>query len=122
MNQDSLYDLSELKKHIPDENKVSHYIADFIVNVAEECCNNVLGNYLRKDKEQTKQHSEKLRMSLSMYGIHSLEKEIDKLSELLLSSDNYDAIFPVIQKIKSHLRLVKNQMLQDFKMVITLVN
>ncbi len=122
MKNKSLYDLKELKKHISGEDEIPHHIASFIVNIAEESCNDLLGSYLKKQNELSRQKAEKLKMSLSMYGVHAIEKDIDKLHEMLKDSDNFQTILPVINRIKSHLRLVKKQMLKDFKMVITLVN
>ncbi len=118
----TLYDIQELKKHIQDDSEVPHHIANFIVNIAEESCNDLLGSYLKKENELSRAKAEKLKMSLSMFGVHAIEKDIDKLHALLKDSDSFQTILPVMNRIKSHLRMVKKQMLKDFKMVITLVN
>lgn len=122
MEEISLYNLKELKKHVQNEEEIPHHIANFIVNIAEDSCNDLLGSYIKKQNSLSLKKAEKLKMSLSMYGVHAIEKDIDKLQDLLKETESFQTILPVINRIKLHLRSVKKQMLKDFKMVITLVN
>jgi hypothetical protein len=48
-------------------------------------------------------------------------KDLDKIELLAASSENFNKIGPLIKNIKAHLRDVKNQMIDDFKMVITII-
>jgi len=122
MENQGLYNLEELKKHISNDKDIPHYIASFIVNIAENSCNDLLGSYLKKENELSIEKAEKLKMSLSMYGVHSIERDLNKLTELLKNSENFNSVMPIINNIKTQLRVIKQQMLKDFKMVITLVN
>ena len=45
-----------------------------------------------------------------------------KIEEVLLDNVSFEAIGPIINRIKDHLREVKRQMIQDYKMVITLLD
>ena len=90
--------------------------------MAEESRNDILSSYIKEQSDLCKEKTQKLKMSLAMYGVHAIEKDVDKLYDLIKDSENFEQVLPVIQRIKKHLRLVKKQMLKDFKMVITLVN
>ena len=70
----------------------------------------------------TKKMAYKLRFSLSMYGVHSIQRDLTKIEEVLQDNGSFEAIGPFINRIKNHLRKVKRQMIQDYKMVITLLD
>jgi len=117
-----LYDLKEVQKFVTDHREIPSFIASFIQNIAEGSCNDVLSSYLKNENEDCLKKTKKLKMSLSMYGVHAIQKDVDKLYEVLKKHSNFQTVLPIINDIKLHLRQVKKQMLEDFKMVITLVH
>lgn len=56
-----------------------------------------------------------------MYGIHSIQRDVEKIEQLTACSEHFEEIGPLLKNIKKHLRNAKNQMIQDFKMVITII-
>ena len=54
--------------------------------------------------------------------MHSIQRDLTKIEEVLQDNGSFEAIGPFINRIKNHLRKVKRQMIQDYKMVITLLD
>ncbi|MCB0760676.1 MAG: hypothetical protein KDC12_04065 [Flavobacteriales bacterium] len=120
--QDKLYDLDNLKKEIGKDANIPPYIQDFITNTLGKDFHALQLSYAQQQKYQTHQMAHKLKFSLYMYGVHSIQKDLDKIELLCQSSEHFSEIGPLINNIKNHLRRVKNQMIDDFKMVITLLD
>ncbi|NQX91611.1 MAG: hypothetical protein HRT74_05715 [Flavobacteriales bacterium] len=79
-------------------------------------------SFLQEKNYVTARMAYKLNFSLYMYGVHQIEKDITKVESLASTTDKFEEIGPLLKRIKLHLRQVKSQIIEDYKMVITLVD
>ena len=117
-----LYDTQQLKRIVNDDKEIPLYIQEFVNHILDRDLGRLQHSYASKEVDMTKKMAYKLRFSLSMYGVHSIQRDLTKIEELLLDNVSFEAIGPIINRIKDHLREVKRQMIQDYKMVITLLD
>ena len=117
-----LYDIHQLKRIVSDEKEIPVYIQEFVNHTLDKDLGRLQRSYASGEVDMTKKMAYKLRFSLSMYGVHSIQRDLTKIESLLTSSDSFESIGPIIGRIKNHLRDVKRQMIQDYKMVITLLD
>ncbi len=117
-----LYDLENLKNSVENDADIPVFIQDFISNTLGKDLTELHRSFIQNKKYQTHQMAHKLKFSLYMYGVHSIQRDLDKIETLCASSENFEQIGPLIKNIKKHLRQVKNQMIDDYKMVITLID
>ena len=119
---DRLYDLSKLKETLENEDQVPSFVQDFIQVTLDEDLTNLHRAYIQEKRYQCKKMANQLKFSLYMFGIHKIQKDLELVEELAASSSNFDKIGPIMKRIKAHLRKVKNQLIDDYKMVITIVD
>ena len=117
-----LYDTEQLKRIVNDDKEIPLYIQEFVNHILDRDLGRLQHSYASKEVDMTKKMAYKLRFSLSMYGVHSIQRDLTKIEEVLLDNVSFEAIGPIINRIKDHLREVKRQMIQDYKMVITLLD
>ena len=117
-----LYDTQQLKRIVNDDKEIPLYIQEFVNHILDRDLGRLQHSYASKEVDMTKKMAYKLRFSLSMYGVHSIQRDLTKIEEVLLDNVSFEAIGPIINRIKDHLREVKRQMIQDYKMVITLLD
>ena len=117
-----LYDTQQLKRIVNDDKEIPLYIQEFVNHILDRDLGRLQHSYASKEVDMTKKMAYKLRFSLSMYGVHSIQRDLTKIEEVLLDNASFEAIGPIINRIKDHLREVKRQMIQDYKMVITLLD
>ena len=117
-----LYDTQQLKRIVNDDKEIPLYIQEFVNHILDRDLGRLQHSYASKEVDMTKKMAYKLRFSLSMYGVHSIQHDLTKIEEVLLDNVSFEAIGPIINRIKDHLREVKRQMIQDYKMVITLLD
>ena len=117
-----LYDTQQLKRIVNDDKEIPLYIQEFVNHILDRDLGRLQHSYASKEVDMTKKMAYKLRFSLSMYGVHSIQRDLAKIEEVLLDNASFEAIGPIINRIKDHLREVKRQMIQDYKMVITLLD
>lgn len=122
-NMDSkLYDLENLKNSVENDADIPVFIQDFFSNTLGKDLTDLHRSFVQNKKNMTHQMAHKLKFSLNKYGVHSIPRDLEKIETLCASSENFDQIGPLIKNIKKHLRQVKNQMIDDYKMVITLID
>ena len=114
-----LYDTQQLKRIVNNDKEIPLYIQEFVNHILDRDLGRLQHSYASKEVDMTKKMAYKLRFSLSMYGVHSIQRDLTKIEEVLLDNVSFEAIGPIINRIKDHLREVKRQMIQDYKMVIT---
>ena len=119
---EKLYDLSRLEKTIGSEKDLSLHIQNFLNTSLDKDISQLYRSFLQEKKYDTAKMANKLKFSLYMYGVHAIQKDIEEVEELSLTSDRFDQIGPLLQNIKKHLRMVKNQIITDYKMLITLID
>ena len=117
-----LYDTQQLKRIVNNDKEIPLYIQEFVNHILDRDLGRLQHSYASKEVDMTKKMAYKLRFSLSMYGVHSIQRDLTKIEEVLLDNVSFEAIGPIINRIKDHLREVKRQMIQDYKMVITLLD
>lgn len=117
-----LYDTQQLKRIVNDDKEIPLYIQEFVNHILDRDLGRLQHSYASKEVDMTKKMAYKLRFSLSMYGVHSIQRDLTKIEEVLQDNASFETIGPIINRIKDHLREVKRQMIQDYKMVITLLD
>ena len=117
-----LYDTQQLKRIVNNDKEIPLYIQEFVNHILDRDLGRLQHSYASKEVDMTEKMAYKLRFSLSMYGVHSIQRDLTKIEEVLLDNVSFEAIGPIINRIKDHLREVKRQMIQDYKMVITLLD
>lgn len=119
--ENKLYDLENLQQAVDSDEQIPSFIQDFIQTTLDKDLTTLHRSYIQQKKYQTKKMAHQLKFSLYMYGVHSIQKDLEKIELLASSSEIFDQIGPLIKNIQGHLRDVKNQMIEDFKMVITII-
>lgn len=117
-----LYDTEQLKRIVNDDKEIPMYIQEFVNHTMDRDLGRLQRSYASKEADMTKKMAYKLRFSLSMYGVHSIQRDLTKIEEVLQDNASFEAIGPIINRIKDHLREVKRQMIQDYKTAITLMD
>ena len=117
-----LYDTQQLKRIVNDDKEIPLYIQEFVNHILDRDLGRLQHSYATKEVDMTKKMAYKLRFSLSVYGVHSIQRDLTKIEEVLQDNGSFETIGPFINRIKNHLRKVKYQMIQDYKMVITLLD
>jgi HPt (histidine-containing phosphotransfer) domain-containing protein len=117
-----LYNLENLKNSVDSDADIPVFIQDFISNTLGKDLTELHRSFVQNKKHQTHQMAHKLKFSLDMYGVHSIQRDLKKIEAFCTSSENFAQIGPLIKNIKKHLRQVKDQMIDDYKMVITLID
>jgi hypothetical protein len=118
--EEKLYNTEQLKRIVSDDKEIPLYIQEFVNQTLDRDLGRLQRSYASKEVDMTKKMAYKLRFSLSMYGVHSIQRDLTKIEKLLSDKDSIESIGPLLKRIKNHLRDVKRQMVQDYKMVITL--
>lgn len=119
---EKLYDLTRLESTVGNEKELSLHIQDFLNTTLDKDISKLYRSFLQEKKYDTAQMANKLKFSLYMYGVHSIQKDIEQVEALSSTTDKFDQIGPLLENIKKHLRLVKNQIISDYKMLITLID
>ena len=120
--EDKLYDLKNLQSAVEGAEQIPMFIQDFIQTTLDKDLTTLHRSYVQQKKYQTQKMAHQLKFSLYMFGVHSIQKDLETIEELAASSENFEKIGPLIKNIKDHLRQVKNQLIDDYKMVITIVD
>lgn len=119
--ENKLYDLKNLQAAVESDAQIPLFVQDFINTTLDQDLTTLHRSFIQQKKYQTHKMAHQLKFSLYMYGVHSIQKDLEKIEALSASSENFEKIGPLIKNIKTHLRQVKNQMIEDFKMVITII-
>lgn len=119
---EKLYDLSKLRETMDGDQDVTWHVQDFLNTTLDKDITRLYRSFLNEKKYDTVRMANKLKFSLHMYGVHNIQKDLEKVEQLASTTSQFEEIGPLLKNIRKHLRKVKNQIIQDYKMVITLVD
>ena len=78
-----LYDTEQLKRIVTDDQEIPVYIQAFVTQSLERDLGRLQRSYASKEVDMTKKMAYKLRFALSMYGVHSIQRDLNKIEEEL---------------------------------------
>ena len=122
MDMEKLYDLSKLRETMDGDQDTTWHVQDFLNTTLDKDITRLYRSFLNEKRFDTARIANKLKLSLNMYGVHNIKKDLEKVEYLASTTEQFEEIGPLLKNIKNHLRNVKNQIIQDYKMVITFVD